>query len=282
MNNNIILSEAVLNLDDDVDYIFKNGGFESFFKNFDKGLKPFKELILSNRSIILFNTIHSNRLSSEEAVAANKINPVDIDCGFSNMGSYYDPINKQIFISLDPHAFETFYTDDDRELYIDSIKSFRNEFKPTRIKSTIYHELSHWIRDSLHGKHIEKIISKAKLTPHTDKKTKIKNLGLPDTYMTNYEIDALVHSVKQFRKDIPKEEWDSMSFKDLIDEIRSFKIIYNRIKDKSYDKQDYDIEDSKKWHKQWIKLIVKRLDKEGLLGKNMKYFERKDVYGFKF
>lgn len=278
-----LISEAIFDLDDDVDYIFEKSGLREFFENFDKGLKPYeKEIYFRENTLIGF--IDSNELKSEKAVAANSVNPIKIYCGFFPTSSNYNPFSKEIFITLNTEAFSMFYQDEVDQIHPMFRKTFYAQFKPTKIKSTIYHELSHWVRDSLHGKHIEKILSKVKKFSQkgfdNTKVNKIKSLGLPDVHMTNLEIDALVHNVKQYKRDIPKEEWDSMSFKDLIEEIPILIGIYNKIikkwrnyRDNAIIKGDKNIKDE--WQKDWIKLIVKRLDKEGLLGKNMKYFERK-------
>jgi hypothetical protein len=74
---------------------------------------------------------------------------------------------------------------------------FRNEITETNIKGSIYHELSHWLNDTLHNKAVSKNM------PITQ--DKIDKLWSGDVNFSDFEIDAQVHAIKQVKRNYKKD-----------------------------------------------------------------------------
>jgi len=132
---------------------------------------------------------------------------------------------------------------------------FSKELNESNIKATIWHELSHWLNDTIHNRNITKLINVAANL----KNSEVLLLNKPNINMTYFEIDALIHGIKGV-KNIKSKIWDKMDLEDLFVECTSLAFIYNTI----YSKHGQDVVNV------WQKLLVKRMVREGLLGKNMK------------
>ncbi len=275
-----LLREATLNLDEDVDYIFEKG-FSKFFKKLLAGQRPNIRDVKAVKDVE-FAVLDSSELPSEESKRAHAVNPVTIHCGlwFSKRSKgLYEPFAKKIYISVQTSAISALYKGfTSKDIEPDQQQSFKSETESaTSTKSTIYHELSHWIRDSLSNKHIEKILGRASAAgiKNPNASLNIKNLGLPDTYMTNYEIDALIHNIKQFKRDMSEDEWNSLTFLDLIRMIPSINKVFNRLRTNwiefyassaGKNKPSW----SRNWAKEFVKMLIKRMSRENLLGNNMR------------
>ena len=193
--------------------------------------------------------IPSSELTSRKAKLAHKLNPVMINVGIFNYSSYnvvdsilnigfgLNPIN---LLLNRPEEIESV-------LYGPQGKHFQIEFKEQRIKAVTGHEISHWIDDTLHNFHIKKVIFKAKEL----KKPSIKIKGKSDAYLTDYEINAVVHSIKVYKK-YNKDIWDLITFDEMLKFMPSETNIHRRL------------------GKEWRLKIKKRMAREGLLGKYMR------------
>jgi hypothetical protein len=273
-----LISEATLNLDEDVDYIFKKG-FSKFFDKLLAGEQPRKRNVM-NFTDVEFITINSSELNTGEAKQAHAVNPVTIKCGLwfsKKVNGSYNPSTQEIYISVNSSALSALYKGyTATDIEPDNRESFRTETQTAHsVKSTIYHELSHWIRDSLKNRHIQKVLGKTDTAGSASKAAKIMTGGLPDVYMTNYEIDALIHSIKQFKRDIPQDEWDTLTFLDLIRKVPTINNVFNRLRSKWIDYYAAGMDKSKpswarNWAKEFVKMLIKRMSRENLLGNNMR------------
>jgi len=134
---------------------------------------------------------------------------------------------------------------------------FLNEITEHKLKATIAHELSHWISDSLYNSQIKKTINLAiKLDKHIKEVLRVE-----DVNMSYFEIDAQIHGIKQIKRKKNKY-WDTYTLTDLFFMYPPLRatttVLYNK-----YSKEVLDI---------WLKNLITRMNRENLLGKNMKKF----------
>lgn len=262
--NENILNEKLFNINDDVDYIVSESGIEEFYNEIRAGKRPFYDDMINDREIAFLST-DSSELKSEEARKAHAINPILIFIGFPNglIGSHYNALDKYILVSPNRTFFKALYKKEEDSLHKLDKEIFSNEFKIERFKQALAHELSHWISDSLHNSHIQKIIDRANDLNDADY-IKLKN---KDVNMTYFEVDALIHAIKELKRQYTQEEWDSLTIRDIMLEYTSMQTIDRRLKD------NYGLEVALIWQKN----ILKRMQREGLLGLNMKSYY-KDMY----
>jgi len=238
------LTEKTFAIGADVDYIYKKF-FKRFINNVSKGE-------IKNFPVIKFS---SSELKSKKAQKAHKENPVTIYTGVFNTSAYI-PFKSEIKLSLNGSVIDILKKHNIKEieqmLGHDEFKRFMNELTPPTVKSTIYHELSHWISDTLYNKNITKRMGKAK-----EKNDYSLMLKFGETYFTDYELDAQVHAIKQLKRDYSKE-WESLTWGDIITKKSSFHVVGKALK-----------KAPKKAREDYRKRMIKRLNREKLLGKNM-------------
>lgn len=253
------INEKLFNVDDDVDYIIEKSGIEEFYNQVKEGKTPHFYEIIDDKEVA-FLAIDSSELKSEDAIKANEVNPISIFIGFPNgkLGSHYNPLDKYILVSPNRTAFKILYKKEDDFLSDQELETFKNEFKLERLKHALAHELSHWISDSLHGSHIQKIIDRANELNDAE----YMKLKKHDVNMTYFEIDAIVHSIKELKRQYTQEEWDQLTFREIMLEYTALSAVDKTLKSK------YGLEIALIWQKN----LFKRMQREGLLGLNMKSF----------
>jgi len=259
-----LLTEKTAQIGADVDMIFKKAflKYEKIFKKDD--MRGFIKAMQSTNSLgggkFVFVDIKSSELKSRDGRIAHDINPVRIRCGLLD-GSSYVPSLNLINISLNMNAtglmiLNKVKTIKDVEALMpmeaDLFERFKNEFSGKSIKGSIYHELAHWIDDSKHNFHITKGLKKSAEIGNTDN---MKRDG--SNLFTDYEIEAQVHAIKQLKREFNKS-WDVLSWNDII----QFKPSFNVIKTELH-------RSGSKVQKNYHKRMVKRLNREKLLGKLM-------------
>ena len=246
------LLEKTFNIGKDVDLIY-NKIYKKFVTKLNKnqwdGTFP-NQIKLS-----------SSMLSSRDAKKAHVINPISV-IGFNGGQNTYNPVLKKISLNINSSALNVlsapnYNIEDGAKLLGDRSGVWRDDISEKRIKGTIYHELSHWIDDTLHNSHIEKmLIHSSEVAPRY--KQKVRNQGAKGENTSYYEINAQVHALKQMKRSVGKEVYDSWTWDDLIK--KSSAIETMMISAKKYG--DYE---------RWKKDLLKRLSREKLLGKKMKY-----------
>lgn len=257
------LNERTFNIGVDVDYIYKEL-FHKYIKllpDYDKFFNEIEKKRISP-TFYLFGMIQSSKLRTKDCKKAHELNPIDIKGGVFD-GNFYLPRQKAIEISLHKDVLLILRSNRSRnsvENLIGSkdINRFFNELTPPNIKGTIYHELSHWLNDSLHNWNISRRILKADQTQNYDI---LKKHGY--ALFTDYELDAQVHAIKQLKRNY-KKDWDKLTWLDIINLKGSFDVIFTRLKTlNKKDQMDY------------FKRMSKRLNREKLLGKGLKntFFE---------
>ena len=263
----ILLLEKTYEIDEDVDYIYDN-----YFKDIISKIKrtqfniEIKNINLFDCQGILFKKIGSEELKSSECQTAHKFNPIDIYLGTFEIGSFYTGntgMKGFILVSASYSAFQALEEMPYKELLKITQRNIGNEIRldisePT-IKSSIAHELSHWLNDSIHNEFITKLIKLSRDNDNPDI-LKLKNL---DVNLTYFELDAQIHSIKQLKRDYI-DDWNNINLYDLIRLSPSLTKIYNDIK--KYGESIIKI---------WQTNLIKRMNREGLLGKKMTIFTEK-------
>lgn len=249
-----ILSERLMDVGDDVNYIYDN-----YFRAFIEETELTRKL---NMETLISGVISTSELKSPLATKANKINQCDIainekEHGFRN---FYHPIKKLISLGVNASAFQFaigshsgFIDRAARGLAVDfgetKSKVFLKEFSESKIKGSIHHELAHWIDDTLHNSHIKHRALKVKEGGVTD--MTIKGLPINADYL---EIQAQIHNVLQLKNKY-EDIWDDITFMDLVEISPTLHGVYNTLKNSVRDK--------------WIRDLKTRMYREGLLGVNM-------------
>lgn len=160
----------------------------------------------------------SDDLKSPLAKLAHEINPVTIISGFVAGSFQYRPEDSLIIVGLPIKALAKIGTikraEEMRES--DYIHMLKNILSYYDIRSMIRHELTHWLDDTFHGRHLLNKSRAGKLEGDAHAGSK-------------FELQAIIHQVHQLKKDLhrtkeyEKEEevipWDKMDFDDLADAI---------------------------------------------------------------
>lgn len=232
------LQEATFNLDNDVNFIYNK-----YFKKYLDYMHKNKEFLKVNKA-----TINSSMLRSSDSKKAHEVNPVKIYIGGNN-GNIYLPFKKEIHLSLNDNAVsamqhKTFKNSSVRDT---GNPMLADEFSAKKVKATIYHELSHWVDDSLHGNHIANT-----LTKHGGK------LGTTNISVGVHpiEINAQIHGVKAYKQQMNPKKYDRLTFDELVSKNVSLNTVVVKLKKTG----EYET---------WRKIFIKRLDRENLLGKSM-------------
>ena len=253
-----LIAEKTFNIDRDVDHIYRKA-FKKFIDNLQKtgdvqvGLGSKKQLVMYQ--------MESGKLKEEECKAAHALNPIMIYSGISPTGgSYYKIDSAHIWISLQKDVIQMIQQAATRGVPAWQTvpprlrKSFKAELSEGRMKATIYHELSHWLNDTLHNYNITNIVRLAQELGNPS----MKLLGKKSVDMTHFEIDAQIHGIKQLKRTY-KNEWDSFTFDDILDLYPSLRAVTDNLFD--HGRSVVNI---------WTKAILKRMAREKLLGKNMR------------
>jgi hypothetical protein len=242
------LNEKTFAIGADVDYIYKKY-FKKAIDDFKKGKKE---------TIVNFPTskFSTDDLKSQKAKKAHEINPLIIYIGIFDCCSY-NPVESIIRLTFNMSAVNLLKANDIKKIkYLlsdEEYKRYLNEFSSSSIKGSIYHELSHWLNDTFHNKNILKRIQKSKNINSYKPLTRFNV-----TVFSDYELDAQVHALKQLKRDY-KKDWDDLTWNDVIIRKPSFDFIKRTLKSSS-----------NKARNDYKKRLLKRLNREKLLGKGLK------------
>ena len=256
------LAEATFNLDRDVTHIYEKSGLkdvvEAVRSKDKRKMEDVFSRFLRNRNMPFF-WMPSSKLRSRVAQQASKVSPVKVEVGLFSSGSYYSPAADVVRISLNDsavHALKAghFIPDVVIQMLGGQAKAFWSEFSAEAIKGTIYHELAHWADDVLHGRFIAKGLKRAQ------EKGTGREAGFgryAKVTHTPMEFNAQVHSLKAMRKQIGKQAFDRMSWIEMFTRKSSLASNFRGYRDEA----EYEVA---------MKRFVKRLHREGLLGKKLK------------
>ena len=251
------LTEATFDLDAQVDYIY------------DRLVKEYRDHIMSTTDGVNAKppgiAIYSQELPGEAGDAvdrAHELNPIRISYGSRGEGNQYIYADNLVTISMNHNVLDVVHTQRSYASAIEWIAAeapgqltkFKSELTVERIKGSIHHELSHWLDDTLHNRHITKRVNRAAaLTGKKSQQHYTQNQ--PNVALTDFERDAQIHSIIQMKR-VHGDNWDTLTFDDLLDLNASLREISQKAQ-------------SGGWYDKWKKLIIKRMHREGLLGKNM-------------
>ena len=239
-----MLTERLTEVGDDVDYIYNT----YFKKNIDH--------IHEDKPVVseMFNKIETNTsiLKNAICVKAHQLNPCKIY--IQGPGNHYDALNKIISMAISPNAIKHLinwsnYSNGINKLDDEFVPLFKSDVSEYRVKGSIHHELVHWIDDTLNNQHIEKFVTKH-LGKSIQQTPELKHIN------TNYfERQAQIHNIKQLHNQY-KGEWDQMTFDDMVKKLPSITSFLRGT--------------PREVKAQWAQDIKKRMNREGLLGKNMR------------
>lgn len=251
------LDEKTFNVGKDVDYIYKH-----YFK-------PHIDAIKKTERVPKFDiqTFNSMDLPSALAQKASRINPVTIKATDSSY-SLYNPDEQQIIVSLTPSAFSLISSyglegahNWVKEYIPNKYEGWKNEINGNKIRGTIYHELAHWLDDTLHSSHLKKTLAKARqagVDVSNKRKLEILHQKHPEVGMTSYEINSQIHEIKDLKRRIPKEKWDRMTFEQLAGLSGALTAISDNVKQSGDKAYGY-----------WKRQLLQRMARERLLGASM-------------
>lgn len=228
-----LLTEKTFPLDEDVDYIWS------------KYLKELVDLVTKDfafyarKGAFIYKSITSDELPSDAAKEASKINRVVINIGVG-LGNNYNVALKRIQVSINLSAIGAMGNYD--ELPAGQKKRIHSEFDPSALKASISHEISHWLSDSLHNRHLAKTIVKFPLGFNIN--------------AHHIEVDAQIHALKELKR-INQDKWDDMTMIDIYRIKPSFHVVHRE-------------QSSKGEFAKWSRAFYSRAAREGLLGKKMK------------
>ena len=247
-----LITEKTFRVNEDIKFIYDTA-FKKFVKDFANGTVPsnVQKWIIDLKEII-HTSFDSSELQTKDAKAAHLVNPITIEAGIFN-GSFYNPGKKLMRVGFPIDAAHIILTN--QEVPENQRKYLLNEMKETKIKATIGHELSHWINDSMFGFQISKLVKIADELKSGD----VLKLHKRDVNMTHFEIDAMIHGIKAVKSKIGNKEWDTLTFEQVGELYTS---LWSVIKKLGYYGKDIAAI--------YKKMVLKRMDREKLLGKNMR------------
>lgn len=273
-----IFKEKLYNINKDVDYIYNKSYKKTIENIFNKKITIEQLDKIIDKKII----VKSFELKSTDCIEANKIDPVIISCEYFNEeGAGYDStsIDNLIIIDVNINVLYTIVQNDYEDIdyledqYKNNIYLFNNrphkllEFVEKNIKLKITHELIHWIDDVAHGRFLFKRQLKAEdiyknklLTKEVKEKLidEIMNKGKPHRYMSDTEVNSLVHQVSKVKDEFNDLQWNKLSLEQVLSHAQIFHT-FKSIRDKIGREKFYKFQ----------KEFIARLGRENLLGKNM-------------
>lgn len=243
------INEATFNLNTDVYYLY-NRFYNKFITkiNNNKWDGIFPKIQYTDSSV----------LTSPDSIKAHEINPINIKFhDYTENGNFYNPSKSHINFYINKNALSLLI---DKGFNLKKIAPnlgnmklpFLDDLSEKRIKGIIYHELSHWVDDSLHNRHLKKLTLRSHETDRN-----IMFVGNKGTQSTYYEINAQIHALKQMKSQVPLKIWNNWTWNDL--ELNSSAIHTMSILNKK--SGDFFT---------WRRKLLKRMSRENLLGKRMK------------
>ena len=247
------LNERLVDVNDDVDMLYKRF-FEKDFEYVNNGGK------IDNSELFKTHYIDTSELISPVAKKAHSLNPckIIINKRDGNNFNHYNPSKSLIVLNVNLNAINFIRDCDDKTLESaheelinmrnpEQARNILNDFQESSIKGSIHHELTHWIDDSLHNKHITKKMDIANE----------RGKAIPNVYSEKFEIEASVHNVAQLKREY-SDIWDTLSFDDML------------ILSPALSSTTRTFKGDKDVINKWKRFMKARMAREGLLGKNMR------------
>lgn len=240
-----LISEKIYNIDDDVDFIYEHYFKEDIIK-VNKGIYTniFKHKFTSS---IIFN--------SKILKKAHDSNEIIIEINNKNIANGYDFRNKIMYLGINKNAFDFIKDYPNIEIAVkkSGYNHLYNEFSEKKVKSSIRHELTHYIDDTFTN-----VFKKRKIFKTDDnfKDYRKKNYE----YFDKFEINAVIGNIFELKRHINYDKWNTITFEEMLDLIPQLNVIKTTMK--KIDMSKYN---------KWKRDILTRMSREGLLGNNMKF-----------
>lgn len=260
----VLLTEAVFNVDKLVDHIYEEV-YEDFIddiQSWKNGAEPSSlRLKITNKNYDEDQI--ASRTNSNQIEEALELNPIQIFAGMSLNGNYYSPLESYIQLSFNQELYDFIQNAKRKDaLFWDTIgyfpkkliKRLMSEFDGNKIRASIAHELSHWLDDTFHNRHLKN----KSMNARENNRSIVSNLNIPDIALSSFERDANIHALVEVKRRYSQEEWDNFTFEDLEDLDPAFHAV------------TINLLLIKGAYPKWKKYIIKRMHREGILGKNMR------------
>lgn len=241
-----LILEGIYEITEDVNFIY-----DSFFAyDVEKIQNGGKFDNTFNRSVIT-----SGVFTTEILKKAHKTNPIRIIINDYKISNAYNYKEKILYIGVNRGALGVV---SDYDNLVTAVKDtglygLNNEFKESKFKGSIRHELIHYLDDTFTG-----LFSKSKRFSSNEKWSEYRRKNY--VYADKFEINALIGNIIELKNSTNDRLWNRLSFEDMIDMSASLKIVRNELKKLSDDK-----------YNKWKKDILSRMAREGLLGDKMKH-----------
>jgi len=144
---------------------------------------------------------------------------------------------------------------DNKVMYLQYMK---NSITDVRVKSTIRHELTHWLDDSLHNMHLSKTAKTFNVLTRNGPAKEMEKFykkavahGEDDIYLAPLEITAAVNQIAEVKRRIGEKKYNALTWADLMEMIPSLGNLNARL------------------GTEWRKRMFSRLARENLIGTNL-------------
>jgi len=253
-----LILEETFKIDDVVDYIYKKY-FSDWFKIVDNHTSD-KILPVPKRS-----QFRSTDLEQFDIIKkANETNPVTITTNFLD-GNAYSPQRQLVRLSINKNLVD--FIQNNRFVIADNVMNladilpknkiagFKNDINGKKVKSSIAHEIAHWLDDTFHNSFIRKVLDRASSADDGNNEYIVRQ-GFDNVALTNFEIQAQIHQIKELKKNTDKKVWNTISFIDMISMDISLLHIEGSL----------GRDEKKLWHK----ILLRRMVREKLIGRKMR------------
>ena len=266
------LDEKTFNIGKDVDLIF------------DRFYAPIFDKVVKGKYNTYEKFPKTQKMSSEELVSgpakkAHAEKPIEIRLAYFDpetamwgIGSGYTPSGEHIYIFLDKETYDAMRENHGVPLEKalarvpeEQRERLRGNLTGDAVKNAIWHEMTHWVDDALHGKHISRrfkdIEKKKKEMPQSAasraKLTKLQKGRYEDEYLIPREVFAQIHQIKELKRRYGRV-WNKLSFENMLELDNTF---HSRI---AKFKKTPEI------YQKWKRALLSLMAREGLLGASMK------------
>lgn len=165
---------------------------------------------------------------------------------YNNFGTWYYARPKTIYMLINQVWGEA-------ETYCSQLKLY---FSQRDMANSIFHELSHWLNDTLHNQFVPR--TKGDLKNHKDLSG---YFHVPDMVFSSFELDAYIHGLKMTKEYLGEEEWNTLTIPELFQKDAGLYVVQDKSMKSSESKQAFNT---------FKQRLISRMNREGLLGDNMK------------
>jgi hypothetical protein len=265
-----IFNEATFSLENDVDYIWDNY-FKIVLDSYKITPEFYFEKLLDYKSV--YNTFPSSQLPSNWSKQATAVKPCEIRVGCFTQGSRYINTEKTAIIEISLPKDLIIHLDKNglkNKQLLQKFPVLIQKFSKPALKSTIAHELTHWLSDSLRNNHLlQSALNYNNKKEKAETNKRKEQLRFDFAVKAYYEIDACIHGLKEVKRKYSQTSWDNFSFNKTL--MINPTLLETILEFKNKEEYVYDC---------FIQKLFNRLLKEDLLGKNMKppsYEEMKKI-----